>query len=438
MINFGLYLFKVSVCSAAFYALYIFLFKDYTFFRFNRYYLLLALLASFIIPALEIPLQHNSNLLITGYFEHSVAESGYDGTQFKNLTDGGKETNYSLFVFLLYWAGVIISLSGLGLSVIAMIDLKRNSEAFSYGKATVVKAKISRPYSFFNKIFLPESGCNSLIVGHEYIHVEQRHWLDLILIELAAAILWFNPLMIIYKRAVKLQHEYLADQGAIGQDVSIEQYLNCMLYQVSHESRLSQVSQFYSKPINKRIMMITKNKTPRVASVAYLLILPIFATLLLGFSAKPIPFETSQRSGMLLSDDEVPSIVPVKDESVTLASNFGYRIHPFYNKRRFHTGVDFTSKEGIPVVSTASGVVTESRSDSLWGNYVIVKHSEMYATSYSHLKSASSEVGDILAKGQTIGYVGSTGLSTAPHLHYEVLKNGKPVDPAGYFPKAQR
>ncbi len=426
------------VCSAAFYALYIFLLKDYTFIRFNRYYLLLALLASFIIPALEVPLQRNSNLLITAYFQHSVAESGYDVAQFKSLTDGGSDVNYSLYVFLVYWAGVIISLSGIGLSVRRMINLKRNSESFSYGKAMVVKAKISHPHSFFNIIFLPELGSNPLIIRHEYVHVEQHHWLDLIFIELAAVILWFNPLLILYKRAVKLQHEYLADEGAIGQDVSIEQYLKCMLHQVSHESRLSHVSQFYTKPINKRIMMITKSKTSRVASVSYLLILPIFATLLLGFSAKPIPFETSLSPGMMVMDDEVPSILPVKDESVMLASNFGYRIHPFYKTRRFHTGVDFSSKEGIPVVSTASGLVTESISDSLWGNYVIVKHSEVYATSYSHLKSASIEVGDFLAKGQTIGYVGSTGQSTAPHLHYEVLKNGKPVDPVGYFPKAQQ
>ena len=88
-------------------------------------------------------------------------------------------------------------------------------------------------------------------------------------------------------------------------------------------------------------------------------------------------------------------------------------------------------------MSAAKGVVLESRIDSAMGNFIVVKHSDVYVTTYSHLKSMIVKTGDRLGRGQTKGYVGSTGLSTAPHLHYEVHKNGQPIDPKDYFPKSK-
>lgn len=86
-------------------------------------------------------------------------------------------------------------------------------------------------------------------------------------------------------------------------------------------------------------------------------------------------------------------------------------------------------------VSTADGTVAEAKFDTQRGNYIIINHSETFSTLYSHLKSISVQVGDKVEKAQTIGYIGNTGKSTAPHLHYEVFKDGKNVNPGDYLPE---
>jgi murein DD-endopeptidase MepM/ murein hydrolase activator NlpD len=183
--------------------------------------------------------------------------------------------------------------------------------------------------------------------------------------------------------------------------------------------------------------MITKEKTSRALVAAYLLVIPAVALLLAGFATRPPSGGPSQgRSGLMLQD-HVPSITPVDRGKTTVSSGFGNRIDPITNKEKFHTGIDLRLSEGNLVFVTADGIVFESKTDSVHGNYIIVKHSDVYMTSYSHLKSRIVEAGEALTQGQAIGYVGSTGLSTAPHLHYEVLKDGKPVDPKDYFQKLE-
>lgn len=185
-------------------------------------------------------------------------------------------------------------------------------------------------------------------------------------------------------------------------------------------------------------MMITKDKTASKFSIAYFMLVPVVCLLLISFSNRPTSQAAPFEDGQKYVGEDIPSVSPIViEKSLGIASDFGYRIDPITNKRKFHTGVDFRSSEGSLVMSTANGIVLESENDSSRGNFIVVKHGEMYMTSYSHLKSAAVTVGDLLAKGQTIGYVGNTGLSTAPHLHYEILKDGKPVDPKDYLPKVK-
>ena len=102
---------------------------------------------------------------------------------------------------------------------------------------------------------------------------------------------------------------------------------------------------------------------------------------------------------------------------------------------RLHTGIDFESPEGEIVKSTDDGIVIENTFDSYRGQFILIKHGDTFSTSYSHLQSATVKVGENVKTGQTIGYVGNTGLSKGVHLHYEVLKDGTAVDPKDYLPK---
>ena len=148
-------------------------------------------------------------------------------------------------------------------------------------------------------------------------------------------------------------------------------------------------------------------------------------------------FETLRLRAAASGDaaDHIPAIQPVVNDDLTLLTcSFGLRIHPFYRSLTPHMGVDYTVPEGTRVFATADGTVKEvsSRSTSS-GLTVVISHGDGYETSYSHLNKTSLRRGSRVRRGDIIGLSGNTGLSLAPHLHYEVRHNGMRVDPIHYF-----
>jgi murein DD-endopeptidase MepM/ murein hydrolase activator NlpD len=131
----------------------------------------------------------------------------------------------------------------------------------------------------------------------------------------------------------------------------------------------------------------------------------------------------------------IPAIQPISNHDLRrLSSYFGYRTDPYYKVLKFHEGVDFSATPGTEMYATGDGVVIASdRSKSGYGNQIIIDHGFGYKTMYAHLQSFKVRAGERVKRGQVIGTVGSTGKSTSPHLHYEVWKNNKPVDPINYF-----
>jgi len=116
-----------------------------------------------------------------------------------------------------------------------------------------------------------------------------------------------------------------------------------------------------------------------------------------------------------------------------MSSAYGYRTDPFSGKRAWHAGVDFAGKEDSDIVAVASGVVTWSGDRYGYGNLVEINHGEGFTTRYAHCKKLYLKVGDIVEKGQVLAAMGSTGRSTGPHVHYEVRKGGKTINPKKYI-----
>lgn len=134
----------------------------------------------------------------------------------------------------------------------------------------------------------------------------------------------------------------------------------------------------------------------------------------------------------------IPAIMPVANEDLKrTASGWGYRIHPIYKVRKMHYGMDFTAPVGTPVYSTGDGKVVEvngTKSSRVgFGMVVKVDHGFGYETLYAHLNAFNVKQGQEVKRGDVIGYVGNSGSSTAPHLHYEVHRNGNPVNPQHYY-----
>jgi murein DD-endopeptidase MepM/ murein hydrolase activator NlpD len=131
----------------------------------------------------------------------------------------------------------------------------------------------------------------------------------------------------------------------------------------------------------------------------------------------------------------VPAIQPVANKQlIALASGFGLRVHPIYKVKKMHTGIDFAASIGTPIYATADGKVVEvSVRFSGYGKMVEIDHGFGYRTRYAHMHGFAVRQGQTVKRGDLIGYVGNTGLSTAPHLHYEVMLNGSHINPVHYF-----
>lgn len=131
----------------------------------------------------------------------------------------------------------------------------------------------------------------------------------------------------------------------------------------------------------------------------------------------------------------IPAIQPVKNEDLTrVASGYGYRTDPFTKARKFHHGMDFSSPRGTPVYATGDGVAkrVDNRATG-YGNHIVVDHGYGYESLYAHLYKYNVKVGQKVQRGDIIAFVGSTGRSQAPHLHYEVFKDGERINPINFY-----
>lgn len=131
----------------------------------------------------------------------------------------------------------------------------------------------------------------------------------------------------------------------------------------------------------------------------------------------------------------IPAIQPVANKDLKrMASGYGMRMHPIYKRRKMHTGMDFSAEQGTEIYATGDAVVAEvENSRRGYGNHVVLSHGYGYKTLYAHMTQYIVRKGEKVKRGQIIGYVGNTGTSVAPHLHYEVIKNGEKVNPVNFY-----
>ena len=143
----------------------------------------------------------------------------------------------------------------------------------------------------------------------------------------------------------------------------------------------------------------------------------------------------------MLSDKKLKSESMVAGRPIKkgwMSSEYGLRIDPFHGKQQWHAGIDFAGRDGDDVIAVASGVVTWSGDRNGYGKMVEINHSDGYITRYAHNQENIANLGTIVQKGDVIAQMGSSGRSTGPHVHFEVFKNGRTVDPASYIHRTYR
>ena len=140
------------------------------------------------------------------------------------------------------------------------------------------------------------------------------------------------------------------------------------------------------------------------------------------------------QSGRIRKITEIPIYFPLpKKHFKRVSSGYGYRYHPKTHKKKFHHGLDMAANKGVPIYAAADGTVMESRYDKGYGHYIKIKHKGEVQTLYGHMSRRRVRSQQKVRQGQIIGYVGSTGISTGPHLHFEIIKQNKKIDPFRYW-----
>ncbi|WP_164914074.1 M23/M56 family metallopeptidase [Aquimarina sediminis] len=351
-------------------------------------------------------------------------------------------TNYFYFFIILYWIGALFSLFRLFVANKKLIVLKRKAKIYQQNGFKILVANVPDIFSYFNWIFIPEKKhekYDELIIAHEKAHIQLKHSIDLVITELFIALFWFNPVMYFYRKSLKSIHEFQADHKVLKNKVKTSVYMQLLLQTITAEKPNNLYSYFNHPILLKRIKMMTKTKSNNLAKLKYFLLLPICVLFLIAFT-KPTTKNTFINKAVETVDifeikNTPPSIFPVQNGSIKdITSTYGPSAkRPKMSTEKNHGGIDIKAKIGTPVIATADGVISKASLEGNWGNLIVISHPDGYETWYAHLQSFNCKETQDIKKGEVIGYVGNTGLSSGPHLHYEVKLNGNRVNPINYI-----
>lgn len=325
---FGSYLLQMSCWIGGFWLVYIVFLRKETFFNLNRWFLNLGLIASLIMPL--FPVRYAVQL------EPKIPVDLSDLANLATVVPSTESVQLNYWV-LAYVLGAVFFRIQFLRQTAYLLRMKKKAEIVQIGQSTIFKIDVeTAPFSFFSKIYVSKklSGETELkaVIAHEKVHIEQRHWADLLLLEVARTLQWFNPLLVLYRKAMMQNHEYLADWGTLATGVSARTYQAILANQMLGVPILQIANGFTLFNPTKRILMMNKDKTKPIGQFKLLWAIPVVALILFSFSkpvyvtnsalneAQIIDGETIQVRGKVLSD----SGKPMHRASVIVAnSNYG-------------------------------------------------------------------------------------------------------------------
>ena len=298
-------LLQVSVSIAVLFVIYYTFLRKDTFFKTNRFYLVLSLVISVLIPFVDLSFLFSGGQQVFIVYLDPVVITP-DGIQ-ESINNNN---NTFQILTAIYLTGVFIFSIRFIFQLIQLLRLIiRFGISRQQGMRLVFTSHEYSPFSFFNLIFINDRNIHSpevkKILMHENVHIRQWHSFDLILIELVTIVLWFNPFIWFYRYAIKSLHEYLADEGVLHSGVDANVY-SSLLFEQGTGIQINDLTNNFSKSlIKKRIIMMTKKKTARLARAKLMIALPLPLSMMMFISINP---------DMLAQEEKVPPPPPPKKE----------------------------------------------------------------------------------------------------------------------------
>ena len=282
------YIIKAILCSAVFFLAYKLLLEKEKIHLFNRFYLLGSLLSSFVIPAITFsfskPLSPNAEnqILDTNILQDNRIIQNFSAEQGSNYMFTILLTIYVTITTVLLFRFIV------NLRKILSKALTHQTIPYKTSKIVLIKEDLT-PHSFLNYLFIHEKEYETIenqILVHEYAHIQQKHSYDILLMEILQAVFWFNPAIFFYKKAIQLNHEYLADQEVINTSPNISSYQNLLVDKINKCKTYNLTSQFNYSITKKRLLMMTKTKSFKNTLCRQIAILPVLALSIFTFSTK--------------------------------------------------------------------------------------------------------------------------------------------------------
>ena len=474
------YIIEVIVCSGLFLVAYRWLLAKKVSFGLCRAFIMTSMLLAVGIPVMNVPLfpektfEQQKDLIGFDFIEEEIdGTAAYPAVETHVQEAVANETAPHSVGFDIKAATgiaassiyILVALASLGLTVYNIIKiqrLRRRSRLTHTAEYTLAENEdIKTPFSFLMTIFIGfdyEPWERLQILTHEASHIRHRHSFERISLSILRSIFWFNPFFWMAEKDLEEVQEWEADKDVLNEGYELKTYRRTIFKQLFGYN--PDITCGLNHSLTKqRFIMMTQSHRGKGAWLRLAATLPVIAATFFAFGCGTRQAEmTNEVSSDLTNGTEATYIdmCPPCDATVSNSFAAGRAEHS-------HTGIDYVLNEGDPVYAAADGEVSAITRDDSNGLMLTLKHADGYETRYAHLSNVYiyteisfegpnvkvNKVGSIstdadhsdltvtgggkVYKGQLIGFAGSTGRATGPHLHFEVRKNGNPIDPSPLF-----
>jgi len=312
----------------------------------------------------------------------------------------------------------------------SVLGIKRNiSISFSENTTSAFNSGLFRP-----QIILPVSHLKmapqklDVILGHECVHIKRADNLKLALQQFVQMVFLFNPLVWISTKMLSIYREKICDAAILFKAKVSRKFYGRLLLDSIRQPGLAGINTGFNinyLTIKSRLLSLNRSQSMKKPGIFLVLISAMF---LFAFNTG----NASEVSDKQNTDGQnITFTTPIKTGRIS--SKFGMRLHPFKKKEMHHDGVDVASAKDTPVYAASDGHVSFAEKKGNYGKLIVINHTAGFQTRYAQLSEIKVELEQQVKKGELIGLVGSSGTSTAPHLHFELRKDKEPIDPQEYI-----
>jgi bla regulator protein blaR1 len=295
------YIFKTILCSGILILIYYLVLERERIYRFNRFYLLFSIVFAFIVPLITIKIRPAASLIPETVYQ--PVSSIQSSVSQQTLPSVNENITLGNIILLVYITVTLFLLFRFIINIIVLLAKIKNNGSVPYQGVKLVLTRDNHvPHSFLNYVFIykedfEKGNIEKEILSHELAHIKQRHSLDILFIELITLFAWINPLLYLYRKAIQLNHEFLADEYAVNTFTSPHDYQLLLLDKARQPRALVLSSSFNYLQTKKRIIMMTKKTSLRIAILKQIALIPVILVTGFLFSTKVIDWKPAMQGG---------------------------------------------------------------------------------------------------------------------------------------------